>query len=301
MDAFNEIVSVCGKILLYGEYTVLVGGNALAVPLRNLRCRAEFGLKSKVSKFSNSELLKYEVFLQEQGLGEHLDLKKFRKDLNEGMWYRSEIPMLSGLGSSGAVVALTLKLYGNTILHNLNLMNLHAVLKIMESYFHGNSSGIDPLVSYLEKPIAILNGVVVVADLKGPKKFSWFITQSSGHGITKNLVAKFKSKIENKLYHERIEKQLKPLNNSLIDAMMSGDGNSLIFFSKEMGRIWPILFPWLVPKKSEMDRIKYLQKEDLAWFKICGSGGGGFMLGLTQRINELSDLYKEGSWFEIEI
>ena len=77
-------------------------------------------------------------------------------------WYfDSSIPQGYGVGSSGALVASIYDQYAAdkiTILENLTrdkLLNLKAIFSLMESFFHGKSSGLDPLNSYLSLPILI--------------------------------------------------------------------------------------------------------------------------------------------------
>ena len=65
------------------------------------------------------------------------------------------------LGVSGALVASIYDKYAQnkiTVLENLTrekLLQLKEVFAQMESFFHGKSSGLDPLNSYLSLPILI--------------------------------------------------------------------------------------------------------------------------------------------------
>ena len=71
------------------------------------------------------------------------------------------IPQGYGVGSSGALVAAIYDKYAQdkiTVLENLTrekLLNLKSIFSEMESFFHGKSSGLDPLNSYLSLPIFI--------------------------------------------------------------------------------------------------------------------------------------------------
>ena len=63
-------------------------------------------------------------------------------------FFKSNIPQGYGLGSSGALVAAFYDRYAKKkILKN--------IFSEMESYFHGESSGVDPLNCYLGSPILI--------------------------------------------------------------------------------------------------------------------------------------------------
>ena len=77
------------------------------------------------------------------------------------MYFDSSIPQGYGVGSSGALVAAIYDQYAQekiTVLENLTkekLLRLKEIFSAMESFFHGNSSGLDPLNSYLSLPILI--------------------------------------------------------------------------------------------------------------------------------------------------
>src|SRR5699024_9945083 len=89
------------------------------------------------------------------------DLEALATDVNNGLYFDSSIPQGYGVGSSGALVAAIYDKYAInkiTVLENLTrdkLLALKKVFSAMESFFHGNSSGLDPLNSYLSLPILI--------------------------------------------------------------------------------------------------------------------------------------------------
>src|SRR5690606_36364954 len=88
-------------------------------------------------------------------------LDEFQADIDCGMYFDSSIPQGYGVGSSGALVASIYDKYANdkiTVLDNLTrekLLKLKSIFSLMESFFHGKSSGLDPLNSYLSIPILI--------------------------------------------------------------------------------------------------------------------------------------------------
>ena len=89
------------------------------------------------------------------------DLNTLKADVNSGMYFDSSIPQGYGVGSSGALVAAIYDKYAHdkiTVLENLTrekLLKLKTIFSEMESFFHGKSSGLDPLNSYLSIPILI--------------------------------------------------------------------------------------------------------------------------------------------------
>ena len=75
--------------------------------------------------------------------------------MKDGLYFDSSIPQGYGVGSSGALVAAIYDKYASdkiTVLENLTrdkLLKLKSIFSMMESFFHGKSSGLDPLNSYL--------------------------------------------------------------------------------------------------------------------------------------------------------
>jgi mevalonate kinase len=151
------------KILLFGEYGIIKDSKGLAIPYNAYRgaLKISENLSGK-SLASNTNLERFYNYLS--ALKTDLvtfDLAAFKKDIENGMYFDSSIPQGYGVGSSGALVASIYDEYASgkiTVLENLTrdkLLNLKAVFALMESFFHGKSSGLDPLNSYLSLPILI--------------------------------------------------------------------------------------------------------------------------------------------------
>ena len=90
-----------------------------------------------------------------------LDIARLIRDIEQGLYFRSSIPKGYGLGSSGALCAAIYDEYGedkNKIIRKTGseeLLDVKKALASMESWFHGTSSGIDPLCIYFNKPLII--------------------------------------------------------------------------------------------------------------------------------------------------
>ncbi len=140
-----------GKVILFGEYSMISDSRALLVPVH--RFSAHWAKEENLS-FSRKELFRFLEYLKDTGtFQDRIDLDAFEKDLHEGWALASSLPMGYGLGSSGTVVAGVYDRYGLVSIKDpLELRNLFAE---MESFFHGKSSGIDPLESFLGKPFRI--------------------------------------------------------------------------------------------------------------------------------------------------
>lgn len=151
------------KILLFGEYGIIKDSKGLSIPYNFYNGALKVDENpSEVAVKSNESLKRFVTYLK--GLDKNLvdfDFEKLQEDVNSGMYFDSSIPQGYGVGSSGALVAAIYDKYASdkiTVLENLTrekLLKLKAIFADMESFFHGKSSGLDPLNSYLSLPILI--------------------------------------------------------------------------------------------------------------------------------------------------
>src|SRR6478609_2506578 len=154
------------KILLFGEYGIIQDSKGLSIPYNfyNGALKMDQNPSEEAIK-SNESLSKFVSYLetlqQEQPTLVTFDFKTLKNDTKAGMYFDSSIPQGYGVGSSGALVAAIYDKYAHnkiTVLENLTrekLLQLKAIFSNMESFFHGKSSGLDPLNSYLSIPILI--------------------------------------------------------------------------------------------------------------------------------------------------
>ena len=156
-----------GKILLFGEYGIIEDSMGLSIPY------SDYNGKFLISKESNPESRKSnrQLYSFYQNLVElkasnslpcSLDLIAFEKDLKNNIYFDSSIPQGFGIGSSGAIVAATYDRYCNKNkidsakdIHNESIIKLKSIFSKLESFYHGTSSGLDPLICYLNLPILI--------------------------------------------------------------------------------------------------------------------------------------------------
>ena len=154
------------KILLFGEYGIIKDSKGLSIPYNfyNGALKVDENSSQEAIK-SNASLKRFVTYLEqlqnEQSELVTFNLEVLKADVERGMYFDSSIPQGYGVGSSGALVAAIYDKYANnkiTVLENLTrekLLQLKAIFGQMESFFHGKSSGLDPLNSYLSIPILI--------------------------------------------------------------------------------------------------------------------------------------------------
>ena len=154
------------KVILFGEYSMIFDATALVIPLKRFSAQWQFPQSRNLASSlpSNQSLKQFCKYLSEnQELSNLFDFQSFDKDLNEGLFLASNVPSGYGLGSSGALVAAVYDRYA--IQKTEDYLQLKTCFGQMESYFHGSSSGIDPLQCYLGQPFRITpKGVQILSD-----------------------------------------------------------------------------------------------------------------------------------------
>ncbi|WHF52358.1 mevalonate kinase [Chryseobacterium gotjawalense] len=280
------------KILLFGEYGIIEDSQGLTLPYSFYKGTLKFSdLKSDFDKESNDSLLKYSDYLKDLELPEvfQLNISKFKKDIKKGLFFDSNIPQGYGVGSSGALVAAifekySIKSYEPEQVSKDQLMNLRTIFGQMESYFHGKSSGIDPLICYMNLPILIeskesVDKVAIPASHEG--KGAIFLIDSGMTGETGPMVQIFFEKMKTEGFRKTMKEEFIRYNNACIDAFLKKEMTPLFRNLKSLS-VWAYEhFKPMIPEsiynvwKKGLDTNAY-------YLKLCGSGGGGYILGFTK-------------------
>jgi len=280
------------KILLFGEYGIIKDSKGLAIPYNSFKGSL---LKSESptneQKISNAHLISFVEYLK--GIDNQVvsfRLNEIEKDLNEGMYFDSSIPQGYGVGSSGALVAAIYDKYAEdkiTVLENLTrdkLLKLKTIFGIMESYFHGTSSGLDPLNSYLSIPILIhsktdLEATGIPSQKEG--KAAVFLIDSEQIGETAPMVEIFMEKMKNEGFRNMLKEEFVKHTDASIHDFLKGDVHSLFKNVKLLSKVALNNFKPMIPEQMQGIWHHGLESDDY-YMKLCGSGGGGFFLGFTE-------------------
>lgn len=286
MSYLENQASFSGKILLFGEYTLLVGSKALAMPLPIFKGKISTSTtpKTKMEIESNRQLLKFAQHLNKNNAFSFLNSNAFLQDCKKGISFESTIPQGYGVGSSGAVVAAIYQKY--RINANNELSEQKKELSLMESFFHGESSGIDPLVIFQNKSL-IINSLSNISILESEINFADlgiepFLIDTKTTSPTAPLVQHFKQTINDQEFKSIILEQINPLVNSIIEQIISPQkSKNLINKIKKLSKLQLKYFikqipPHIVPIWEEG------LKTDAFYLKLCGSGGGGYLLGFKK-------------------
>ena len=295
------------KILLFGEYGIIEDSKGLSIPYNFFNGALKFSkVETKDSKKSNKILLQFHKYLS----GIHdidLDLNKFEKDLGEGIFFDSSIPQGYGVGSSGAIVAAVYDKYAKSkikISENLNrnkLVDLRNIFSQMESFFHGKSSGLDPLNSYLSIPILIESknkiDVTGIPIQKVNGEGAIFLLDSGQMGSTASMVEIFMKKMKDEGFRKMLNAKFIKYTNSCVDSFLKGDLKNLFKNTKILSGIVFENFKPMIPNKFH--KIWKTGIESGSYFlKLCGSGGGGYILGFAPNIEKAK---KDLTGYNLEI
>lgn len=294
------------KILLFGEYSILLNSDALAMPFNVfsgelLRPATLTTSESSAAKLSNMKLAGFLSYLKENQLDTKLscpfDISSFGKDISIGMYFKSDIPEGAGLGSSGAVVAAVYRKYTDQDASGGDIISVKNDLALLESYFHGKSSGIDPLVSFLKSPLLITDGNIRKLNLHKIEntlhEFGFFLVKSLDIGKTEGLVRMFETRCRtDNEYMNNLQNNYLPVNNGCIKFFLE-KGKKDKFFSniRELSILQSDLFSEMTPGNLE-PLVKDGLKNDLFYIKLCGSGGGGYLIGFTTNTGKTEKYFK---------
>ncbi len=270
------------KILLFGEYTVLNGSQALAVPLHQWK-----GEWVQRNTGPSIDPVDYYRWLLNADLINDTVYNKMMEDHTSGWQYDSNIPVGYGVGSSGAYVAAIYFRY----MHSPDEEDVHKLMDIlsqMESWFHGSSSGMDPLVSFTQKAIyKDHNGSFqCVPDPGWPQGYQVYLLDSGSARHTSSLVQKYKMLMENADFHRDVTQQLVPMVEHAIHFYLLGQDKMLSECLSVISHFQRNYFHEMIPG-SVMTMWDKLMALPGVYIKLCGAGGGGYYLVIDTGENDL--------------
>lgn len=291
------------KILLFGEYGIIKDSKGLAIPFNSYRgaLKSSKKLTEKAQK-SNQNLLRFYTYLSSLKTDiVRFDLARLQLDIQQGMYFDSSIPQGYGIGSSGALVASIYDQYAEnkiTVLENLTrdkLLQLKEIFSLMESFFHGKSSGLDPLNSYLSLPILINSKThIEPAGIPSQKegKGAVFLLDSQIVGETEPMVSIFMNKMKNEGFRKMLNEEFVLHTDACIEDFLKGNVSSLFGNIKKLSKVVLTNFKPMIPAAFHKVWEQGLLSNDY-YLKLCGSGGGGYILGFTEDFDKAKASLKD--------
>ena len=295
------------KILLFGEYGIIQDSKGLSIPYNFYNGALKTDKNpSEEAISSNGHLKRFVAHLKnlavEQPTLVQFDLVTLEQDVKNGMYFDSSIPQGYGVGSSGALVAAIYDKYAQhkiTVLENLTrekLLELKTIFSQMESFFHGKSSGLDPLNSYLSIPILINSKDNIEAtgiptqSLDG--KGAVFLIDSGIVGETAPMVNIFMENLKDQGFRNMLKTQFVKYTDSCVENFLGGDMKSLFANTKKLSKVVLSHFKPMIPEEFHAIWQKGIDTNDY-YLKLCGSGGGGYILGFTEDLERAKTSLKD--------
>ena len=295
------------KILLFGEYGIIKDSKGLSIPYNfyNGALKVDENPTQEAIK-SNASLRRFVTYLenlqQEQTELVTFNIEILKADVERGMYFDSSIPQGYGVGSSGALVAAIYDKYANnkiTVLENLTrdkLLQLKAIFSQMESFFHGKSSGLDPLNSYLSIPILINSKDNIEAtgipSQSTTGKGAVFLLDSGIVGETAPMVNIFMENLKEEGFRKMLKTQFVKYTDACVENFLGGDMKSLFANTKQLSKVVLTNFKPMIPEQFHGVWQRGIDTNDY-YLKLCGSGGGGYILGFTKDLEKAKRSLKD--------
>ena len=295
------------KILLFGEYGIIKDSKGLSIPYNFYKgaLKSDASVSKEATK-SNKSLEAFALYLEKLTIDEpklvSFDLDTLKSDVASGMYFDSSIPQGYGVGSSGALVAAIYDKYAQhkiTVLENLTrekLLKLKTIFGKMESFFHGKSSGLDPLNSYLSLPI-LINSKDNIESTSIPSqnaegKGAVFLLDSGIIGETAPMVQIFMEQMKNDGFRSMLKNQFIKHTDACVEDFVNGNIKSLFGNLKQLSHVVLDNFKPMIPAKFHDLWKKGIDTNDY-YLKLCGSGGGGYILGFTEDLEKAKTALKD--------
>ncbi len=299
------------KIMLFGEYGVILGSQVLSIPYTHFNGELSFIDDDKYTDFnyaseSNNNLRNFLEFVQSGksngSINGYLDVERFAADIENGLYFESSIPHGYGIGSSGALVAALYSRYGNNLIESgarisgADIIRLKDIFASLESFFHGKSSGLDPLNSYLQYPLHMINAneiqLVGIPRHKFEGPGAIFLLDSGMTGKTATYVESFLEKCKEEDFRAAVTDEYIPLTNHCISMLISGNMNEFFSNLTQLSLFQANYFTGMIPAAFR-ESWNYGNESGDYHLKLCGSGGGGFILGFTRDFEKAGKSLKQ--------
>ncbi len=288
------------KLLLFGEFTIINGSAALATTYPAFSGHWTTQDTPHFLQKSLREFINYVLKLaQHDDILFDLQTDMLQKDIDSGLFFESNIPQGYGLGSSGALCAALYATYAKSPMQApftaTAIVSLRAIFAQLESHFHGSSSGIDPLICYLNQPLlfksrtdAALTDIPEYSTGNG----GLFLLDSQHPRQTGPLVNFFVERSKDEQFKALCAQEIIPYTNHCITAFLEKDIDTLHQNIRLLSAFQLAHYTLMVPNFIR----PYFEKglvNDAYTLKIFGAGGGGFFLGFTRDFEHTKALLKD--------
>jgi mevalonate kinase len=153
---------------------------------------------------------------------------------------------------------------------------------LMEAYFHGRSSGLDPLVSFLNQALLVSGDGRISLPLVKMEEFPFSIRliDTGCTGATSPLVSLFIHKMQNPEFKDVFDREYLPANDGAIGAFLQGSTEDLFSYLQQITVFQLNYLPEMIPEVFRRT-IEQMLSQGIP-VKLLGSGGGGYLLAFVR-------------------
>lgn len=278
MDYFPVIPA---KLLLFGEHSVLLGSPAITLPLWDFTAKLAFPHVefTPTMQESNLHLRKFLTYLQQNRelFEQHIHLAKLQNALESKLYLESDIPSGYGLGSSASVCVAVYKAFGKSDIQDIN--DLKLLYSQLESFFHGKSSGIDPLAIHTQRPVIVHHDSIEflpdTVPLVSPE-IKIYLLDSHIVRNAGDMISGFQDAYRNTDFKKDYQANYLPVLEIIKNTATNHETLTWELL-EELSRQQLVFFRKLIPD-SVYSVWRQTLKTGQACFKILGAGGGGYFL-----------------------
>jgi len=268
-----------GKIIITGEHFVVHGGFALAAAINKfVKVTAEISPTTKIISKTISGSQK-NIDNQLQPL--YNSLRKLTTFLNENRNLKitidSDIPYMSGLGSSGSVSVSLINSAAAALGHVLNDDELFKFSMISEKIIHGNPSGIDITVPIKGGAFLFKKGKDIInVEIN---KLEFIVVLSGIQSDTYSMIKKVhETKTRNPKIFDLLVKSSSLFSQFAASSIKNQDYDSL----GSVMNFHQTALNYIGVSNNKLDYlITMLLKYGAQSAKLTGSGGGGAIIALA--------------------
>ncbi|MHA1952869.1 MAG: mevalonate kinase [Candidatus Heimdallarchaeaceae archaeon] len=296
MDVEKVTFSAPGKVILFGEHSVVYGYPAIASAI-GLRAKCSINSTSlEQNTISVPNIMPDRKFILGNEIPDDLKslefilnhiLKKTKRQKNLEMEILSDLPVSAGLGSSAAVAVSVVTSLFSILGIEYNLENVNEVAFDAEKIIHGTPSGIDNTISTFGGSIIFEKGNIKQIPINLHLSHI-VIVNSLVPRNTRDLVNSLRDRYnKNSKKYSQLFEEIGEIVEESQKSLKDGDLERIGYL---MNKNHILLEKLGVGNKHIKKIVSILNNQKAIGCKLTGAGGGGCVLGLFEKEENINNV-----------